>query len=264
MGRTTMKFHIGSLIISADAVLDFKILKNFFRRPATENSIADFSWVIEVVDKCDWQYEVWDQVDNVWFTGRRCHLFRYNSETKEFKLKILRGIDQEGFYWLKRDLFGGFGSVSGQQIIHSSGIIYGDEGYIFSAASETGKTTLFNNLKGIVEQVNDESNWVYQNSAGNYMMVNQNFYFGSSDCFEVPLHAVYLLEQSPVCSISNVDDSMEAFTILLSIHPPFNFHDPFLQIRSSAIMKLQKDLQIKKFRLNRQPKELAQALFGDR
>ncbi len=259
-----MKFHIGSMIVAVDEIPDYKILESFFRRPAAEDAVADFSWKIEVYEERDWPCEVWDRTDAVWFTGRKHHYFQYDGYKNEFCLKILKTIDSEGLYWLRRDLFGGFGSVSGQQVIHSSAVIYGNKGYIFSAPSETGKTTLFNNLKPFAEQVNDESNWVYQNIEGVFMLVNQNYYFGTSDRYEVPVHGIYLLEQSPVCRIVADVDSMEAFTILLSVHPPFDYFDPFLEERSLAIRHLQKSLPVKKFMVNLLPEELAETIFGDR
>lgn len=258
-----MKFYIGSMVVELDSIPDFHILENFFRRPAPDSAKADFSWEIFVVDQRSWKKDVWEDEDSVWTSGREQHQFKYNLSLNRFRLKIVKNMNAEGLYWLRRDLFGGFGSVSCQQIIHSSAVIYNGEGYIFSAPSETGKTTLFNNLKCYAEQVNDESNWVYKNSDGNFVLINQNYYFGDSDVMEVPVYGIYLLEQSPVCSVENVNCNMEAFTILLSVHPPFNFMDPFLEKRSDAIRELQKSFPVRKFKLNRDPKELVATLFNN-
>lgn len=256
-----MKFYIGEMVVKVKEIPEHPVLKSFFRRPVVGHVEADFGWDVEVVTKQDWHYEAWDCEDGVWFTGRRGHHFQYDGSKNKFTLKVMQVLDDENLYWLRRDLFGGFGSVSCQQVIHSSAVIKDGKGYVFSAPSETGKTTLFNNLAGYAELVNDESNWVYQNSQGCFMLVNQNFYFGSSDIHEVPLSGLFLLEQSPDCAIEEKVDAMEAFTILLSIHPPFNYFDPFLEDRSAAIRHLQKHFMVKKFLVNLKPEEITETLF---
>jgi len=261
-GEKKMKFYIGEMVVKVKAVPEHPVLKGFFRRPVDGYAEANFRWDIEVVTKQDWHYEAWDCEDGVWFTGRRGHYFEYDGSKNKFTLKIMRELDKENLYWLRRDLFGGFGSVSCQQVIHSSAVIKDGQGYVFSAPSETGKTTLFNNLCDYAEQVNDESNWVYQNEEGRFMLVNQNYYLGSSDIHEVPLAGLYLLEQATDCEVIATVDAMEAFTILLSIHPPFNYFDPFLEDRSAAIRHLQKNFTVKKFLVNLKPEEIAETLFG--
>ncbi len=257
-----MKFYIGEMVVKIKEIPEHPVLKSFFRRPAPVDSEVTVNWEVNVVSEQDWHYEAWDCVDGIWFTARRGHILKYDGARNFLILNVMDSLDPRDLYWIRRDLFGGFGSVSCQQIIHSSAVIKDGKGYVFSAPSETGKTTLFNNLSPYVEQVNDESNWVYQNNDGQFMLVNQNYYFGLSDVNEVPLAAVYLLEQSPTCSIVEEVDVMEAFTILLSIHAPFDYYDPFLEDRSAAIRHLQKNFPIKKFLVNLKPEEIAETLFN--
>jgi hypothetical protein len=92
--------------------------------------------------------------------------------------------------------------------------------------------------------------------------VNQRYYFGESDEAFVPLEKISILHRGLKCETKPSTNAMNDFTILISVHPPFDNFDPFLEGRSRAIRQLQKEFPIDYFYANRTPKELAMALFG--
>ncbi len=253
------KFKVGSIVFSVAEVPSHHSLKHFFRQPMPESSEVDVHFEVSYIEKPTWVHCQSFQKDGVWRIGRLGHAIGYKKVTNTISLCLIPELEDEALYWLKRDLIGAFGSISGSPLLHSSSVISDNKAYIFSATSGTGKSTLYANLEGFVERVNDESNWVYQVD-GQYVMLNHNFYFGLSDTSEVPVGDIFILDRAKKSYIEENCPDLEAYKLLLSIAPPFDNYDPFLETRSKAVMKLIKDLPIKKFYASLDRSDLKAAL----
>ncbi len=255
-----MKFLIGSIVVSIDHLPTHPLTTHLFRDQLDDEAIADCVLTFSEVEKRNWDMALPYHKGNCWYAGAETVNMDYDFDQKALNLTL---VSDGGFgteYWLRRFFFAALGGISGQQLIHSSAMIKNGEGYVFTAASGVGKSTLYNNLSDYVEQVNDETNWVFK-ADGQYVLVNQNYYFNRSELATVPLKKMCMLERG-VPRLEPSKDPVMDFTILISVHPPFDNFDPFMEQRSKAIRALQTEFPIEIFYANLVPKELAEALFG--
>lgn len=256
-----MKYIIGSQVIEVQDLPTHPLLKNFFRDPVETDCVTDCTVTFSSVATRNWETALPWHEGEVWHVGSETVKMDFDLKTKVLELVLIEDPGPFTEYWLCRFFFAALGGISMQQLIHSSAVIKDGRGYVFSAASGVGKSTLYDNLKGHVQQVNDETNWVYKKD-GNYVLVNQRYYFGESDEASVPVEKICVLHRGTTCHYGPSLNTMNDFTILISVHPPFDNFDPFLEQRSQAIRQLQSEFSIDYFYANRTPSDLVSALFG--
>ncbi|MCK5834951.1 MAG: hypothetical protein KAG98_04390 [Lentisphaeria bacterium] len=255
-----MKYIIGSQVIEVQTLPTHPLLKDFFRDPVADDCAIDCTVVFSSVPERNWETALPWHEGKVWHVGSETVKMDYDLDANLLELVLIEDPGPFTEYWLCRFFFAALGGISKQQLIHSSAVIKGGKGYVFSAASGVGKSTLFENIKDYVQQVNDETNWVYKKD-GVFVLVNQRYYFGESDEASVPVEKVCILHRDEVCHYGPSLSKMSDFTILISVHPPFDNFDPFLEQRSQAILQLQNEFNVDYFYANRVPSELASALF---
>jgi len=255
-----MKYLIGSQVIEVAERPTHPLLKDFFRDPVDEDHAVDCTVVFSTAPKCDWEPALSWHEGEVWHVSSETVKMDFDYQARRLELVLIEDPGPYTEYWLCRFFFAALGGISQQQLIHSSAVIKDGKGYVFSADSGVGKSTLYNNLKGHVQQVNDETNWVYKRD-GVYVLVNQRYYFGESDDAFVPVEKICILHRDTTCHYGPSLSMMNDFTILISVHPPFDFFDPFLEARSLAIRQLQREFPIDYFYANRSTNELVKALF---
>ena len=88
-------------------------------------------------------------------------------------------------------------NLNGGFLIHASGIIDQNQGYIFSAVSGTGKSTMANiwNKAG-ADIVNDDRLWIQKINKIWYMMSTPMISYAQTPLI-TPIHKVFLIRQSP-------------------------------------------------------------------
>ena len=255
-----MKYMIGSQIIEVAERPTHPLLKYFFRDPVEDACAVDCTVIFKSTPTRDWELALPWHVGEMWHVASETVKMDYDYKANRLELVLIEDPGPYTEYWLCRFFFAALGGISQQQLIHSSAVIKDGKGYLFSAASGVGKSTLYDNLKGHVQQVNDETNWVYKKE-DQYVLVNQRYYFGESDDASVPVKKICILHRGSTCHYGPSLNVMNDFTILISVHPPFDNFDPFLEPRSLAIRQLQREFPIDYFYANRITNELVSTLF---
>ena len=231
-------YKIGNAVVSIDDIPKHHCLDHLFIDMVDVGTSIDLTLEIDIVDEPCWEPHAPMDENDVFSAAAPPLLIVYRKDTHTLSVKMTDVDRVNEHFWFRRMFFGAMGSICGPLLFHAASVIMDNGAYIFAADSGGGKSTLINTIKPFVEIVNGETAWVVDNSGGDRYLVNQNYYMGTSDKLYIPIHQIYLIKISEECKSIPLPSKYDAIIDLISVQPPFNEFDPFLEERSKRIWEL--------------------------
>jgi hypothetical protein len=218
---------------------------------------------VQTVPARDWDLGPSRQ-DGTYGVGRPAHFLTVEVAPRTVSVRVVPApVGNAALYWLQRDLFAAFGSLSGEPLLHASAVIHRGSALVFCGHTGVGKSTIAHLLSGHAEVVNDETNWLTWAPDGSPVLVDQRYWLGTATAPTAPLQRVVVLEQGTYCQLGAELAPAEALASLLAVHLPFDASDPALCQRACSLVRLLQQTKVRRLRFCLDPQQLELVLYGD-